>query len=249
MAHGYWGSRYLFLIFVILPGVLSFSHLRPSSKRSLHIQHKSYSSVTPKVLRNVAINALQQEDMSYAAWEWMANMGAPSALVGGAALASFFDLRTDLEVDPNVDRPWARLVKKVISLFLLSAFAFEISCVFITTVTGTLLQSHTINGLALSSIDLMTRELEFEYLASRIMFFQGLLNWLCGIAFHQILPSPSTAGKAFSDLSVEEKAARRLRLSNGASVATLAMMMLAFYNNHVRRPYFFYIILKMIEFI
>ena len=101
------------------------------------------------------------------------------------------------------------------------------------TVTDTLLQSHTINGMALSSIDLLTRELEFEYLASRIMFFQGLLNWLCGIAIHQVLPSGSAAGKKFSELSVEDKSRRRLALSNGAGVATLAMMMLAFYNRHI----------------
>ena len=74
--------------------------------------------------------------MSYAAWEWMANLGAPSALVGGAALASFFDLRDDLDVDPQVDRPWAKLAKKIVSLLLLSAFAMEISCVFISKWIG-----------------------------------------------------------------------------------------------------------------
>ena len=65
------------------------------------------------------------------------------------------------------------------------------------------------------------------------MFFQGLLNWLCGIAIHQMLPRPSAAGKKFSELSVEDKARRRLALSNGTGVAALAMMMLAFYNHHI----------------
>ena len=172
------------------------------------------------------------EDMRYASWEWMANLGAPSALVGGAALASFFDLRADLEVDPK-DRTWVALSKKAISVLLLTAFAMEITCVFVTTVTGTLLQGTTINGLALSSIDLMTRELEFEYLASRICFFQGLLNWLAGIALHQILPDSVLAGKSFADLTAEEKASRRLRVCNGASVASMALFMVAFYNKHI----------------
>ena len=185
-------------------------------------------SCPPPARRRTVVSAgLPLEDMRYASWEWMANMGAPSALVGGAALASFFDLRDDLNVDPNVDRPWVQFSKKIVSVLLLTSFAMEITCVFVTQVTGTLLQGTAINGLATSSIDLMTRELEFEYLASRICFFQGLLNWLAGISLHQILPDSASAGKKFAELPPADKARQRLRLTNGASLASMALMVSA----------------------
>jgi len=38
------------------------------------------------------------EDYCEKSWEWMAELGAPAALVGGAALASFFELRDRCDV-------------------------------------------------------------------------------------------------------------------------------------------------------
>ena len=46
-------------------------------------------------LRNAGLNLRggALEDYCEKSWEWMAELGAPAALVGGAALASFFELR------------------------------------------------------------------------------------------------------------------------------------------------------------
>lgn len=162
----------------------------------------------------------------------LANLGAPSALVGGAALASFYDLKADLE-PADGDKRWVSVCKKASVILFFSAFAFEITCVFVTTVTGTLLQGNAVNGMATSSIALMQRELEFEYLASRVTFFQGLLNWLAAVSLHQILPSEGTQGKPFADLTAKEKSLRRQQLMTGSSMTAMGLMMLAFYNGHM----------------
>ena len=64
------------------------------------------------------------------------NLGAPAALVGGAALASVYELKSDLAPDRK-DKSWVSVTKKATLVLMLSAFALEISCVFLTTVTGT----------------------------------------------------------------------------------------------------------------
>ena len=69
-------------------------------------------------------------DQCYASWEWMATLGAPSALVGGAAIASFFELRERLLPEVG-DSNLTRAAKSACLLLLLSSFACEISCVFI----------------------------------------------------------------------------------------------------------------------
>lgn len=125
------------------------------------------------------------------------------------------------------------MCKKAIVVLFLSAFALEMTCIFVTTVTGTLLQGSAVNGMATSSIALMQRELEFEYLASRVTFFQGLLNWLAAVSLHQILPSEGTQGKPFSSFTEKEKTRRRQQLMTSSGMTAMGLMMLAFYNGHM----------------
>jgi hypothetical protein len=135
----------------------------------------------------------------------MANLGAPAALVGGAALASFFELRDRL-APLEQDGRRIRFAKNTVVLLLLSSFACEIACVFVTTIAGDQLMSnadtpshHATNfdkmhggflneawGRGVGRTDcnakspggMMWREMEFEYVASRFGFFQVLVLML-----------------------------------------------------------------------
>ena len=127
------------------------------------------------------------------AWEWISSLGSPATLVGGAALASFFELRESLAPNSH-DSTKIRLGKNVVLLLLLGAFASEIACVYINTITGDHLMANSdapapapfgqiggdwgrntghINCMGASPMGMLQRELEFEFLASRVGFFQG----------------------------------------------------------------------------
>jgi hypothetical protein len=162
------------------------------------------------------------EDQRVQAYEWMANLGAPAALVSGAALSSLYNLHDDLKPD-DTDKRWVSVLKKMGNLLFLSSFAFEIACVFVTTVTGTLLLGKGVaNPLDASAMHMLDRELEFEYLAGRVSFFQGLLNWLCGVAVHQLIPKENST-----------KAGEKLRRSHSLGLFSLVTYMLAYYNKHI----------------
>lgn len=88
-----------------------------------------------------ATGASAMADQCYASWEWMAALGAPAALVGGAAIASFFELREGLAPRGD-DSPFRRSCKATCLLMLLSSFACEIVCVFVGQVTGDAVQSN-----------------------------------------------------------------------------------------------------------
>lgn len=75
-----------------------------------------------------ALRASKTEDQCQAAWEWMSMLGSPATLVGGAALASFFELRDQLAPSEDDSRP-IRFGKNIVLLLLLGAFACEICCV------------------------------------------------------------------------------------------------------------------------
>merc|ERR1719265_2930065 len=107
----------------------------------------------------------------------MANLGTPAALVAAASLTSYFELREELAPKPG-ESGVLQCLKATIFLLLITAFCCEICTVYITTVTGTmLLGSADRNGntliqtMAKSATGMLFRELEFEYLASRIGLF------------------------------------------------------------------------------
>lgn len=165
---------------------------------------------------------MMMDDQRIQAYEWMANLGAPSALVAGAALASLYELHSDMIPDEK-DKPWVLVAKKAGNLLFLSAFAFEIACVFVTTVTGTLLLGKGVaNPVASSAMFMLDRELEFEYLSSRVFFFQGLLHWLSGVAIHQMIPEENATS-----------AGTKIRKSHSWALFSLIGYMLAYYNKHI----------------
>ena len=105
-----------------------------------------------------------------------------------------------LDINRQEDSRLVMFGKRVCRLLLLSAFALETLSIFVTTVTGTMLLSHTEASLdAMMPTNMVNAEttplsflhdnFEFEYLTARITFLQGLLNWLGAIALSHILPS------------------------------------------------------------
>eukprot|EP00746_Dinoflagellata_sp_MGD_P099415 gnl/MRDRNA2_/MRDRNA2_40431_c0_seq1.p1 gnl/MRDRNA2_/MRDRNA2_40431_c0~~gnl/MRDRNA2_/MRDRNA2_40431_c0_seq1.p1 ORF type:complete len:232 (+),score=30.35 gnl/MRDRNA2_/MRDRNA2_40431_c0_seq1:40-735(+) len=133
-------------------------------------------------------------DQSSNAYQWMTDKQTPAALVGGAAIASFFELKNHLKPELG-DSKLVRLTKSMVVLFLLASFACEISCVYVCTVTSTMLLGNanrhgnvTLNTFDSSPIGMLHRELEFEYLSIRIGFFQGILNWLVAMGLQMTLP-------------------------------------------------------------
>ena len=74
------------------------------------------------------LRARKTQDQCHAAWEWMSTLGSPATLVGGAALASFFELRDQLAPSAHDSRS-IRVGKNVVLLLLMSSFACEICCV------------------------------------------------------------------------------------------------------------------------
>jgi hypothetical protein len=162
------------------------------------------------------------ENQCQAAWEWMSTLGSPATLVGGAALASFFELRDQLAPSEE-DGRLIRSGKSLVLLLLLGSFACEICCVCkflrtthqfmllktpvprrlypafpdVNTIAGDQIMANNdtpalapfgmiegtgngpwgrgtgrINCTAASPHQMMHRELEFEYLASRVGFIQ-----------------------------------------------------------------------------
>jgi len=169
-----------------------------------------------------AAPALGMVNQVGAAAGWMSALRSPAALVAGASLSAAYSLDKDLQPRKGDER-WVSVLKKAGKLLYLSAFALEIACVFSATVTGTMLLGKGVpNPLAVSPLDMLHREAEFEYLLCRVAFFQGLLNWLSAVALHQALPKKGIT-----------KAAQRLHFSTAASISTIVTLMVAFYNKHI----------------
>lgn len=168
-------------------------------------------------------NLLAGVDQSVQAYEWMANLAAPAALVSGAALGSLYQLQADVPENKSEEKAWVSFARKLGAILFLTAFAFEIACVFVTTVTGTLMLGKGVsNPVAPTAMRMLRRELEFEYLASRVFFFQGLLNWLFGVAVHLAIPRPGS-----------NKAMEALQRSHAWGIGALLTYMVAYYNKHI----------------
>jgi hypothetical protein len=76
---------------------------------------------------------VQFDDLIEGAYSWCCNLGAPSALVAGAVVATLYEnmKKGDLEV-VETDKPMIQFGKKITRLLLLSAFALELFCIFVT---------------------------------------------------------------------------------------------------------------------
>ena len=186
----------------------------------------------------------QQQQEAYGpliegAYDWCVNLGAPSALVAGAVVATVYENMQggDLELAPN-DTRWVRLGKQVTRLLLLSAFVLEAVSIFVTTVTGTMLLSRPAEHMALSTnvpvprtpLEFLRANFEFEYLTSRVTFLQGLLNWLAAIGLGHLLPPPPSSKDGPILIS---KAKAAMNKFCACSIATVIVMMISFYNAHM----------------
>jgi hypothetical protein len=179
--------------------------------------------------------------------DWLMNLGGPAALVAGAVVATLYEniKSGDLEIREGNDKRTVTIMKKCTKLLLLSAFAFEVICIFVSMVTGTMLVSQSADMLmaiktttsatanevtdmaleAMSSatpLSFLRTHFEFEYLICRITFLQGLLNWMAAIALGHAIPSDG-----------ETEGTRRLNQFVSWSIGAVIILMLSFYNTHM----------------
>lgn len=166
------------------------------------------------------------------AYSWCCSLGAPSALVAAAVVATIYENMHsgDLEID-KADGPWVQLGKKLTRLLLLSAFALETLSIFVTTVTGTMLLSRKHDQMFIANKDVTTpleflkENFEFEYLTASITFLQGLMHWLAAIALGHVLPSPGDAPDTPTEAALNKFIAW--------GMGTLILLMISFFNNHI----------------
>lgn len=166
------------------------------------------------------------------AYSWCCSLGAPSALVAAAVVATIYENMHsgDLEID-KTDGWWVQLGKKLTRLLLLSAFALETLSIFVTTVTGTMLLSRKhdqmliVNKDVTTPLEFLKENYEFEYLTASITFLQGLMHWLAAIALGHVLPSPGDAPDTPTEAALNKFIAW--------GMGTLILLMISFFNNHI----------------
>lgn len=201
----------------------------PSSHHHIIKPLKSYSMedlITDSL--ESAQDLISDDTLAMEAFEWCSNLGAPAALVAGAVLATLSQTRGDL-APCSTDPKWVRLSKKTCRALLLSSFAMEIVCIFVTTVTGTMLLSHGDSPAGLhagihyhSAMGFLNHNHEFEYLTSRVTFLQGLLHWLAAVALDVVIPKPE-----------EGAAAKKMNQFICSSLIAIILMIISFYNGHM----------------
>ncbi|KAL7572259.1 hypothetical protein ACA910_011787 [Epithemia clementina (nom. ined.)] len=166
------------------------------------------------------------------AYEWNINLGNPSALVAGAVIATIYETMGSGAMDVRKkDTKWVKLGKRMTRVLLLSAFAFEVLSIFVTTVTGTMLMERTLDFMDeivpvtedTTPLEFLRNNFEFEYLTARVTFLQGLLNWIAAIGLGHIVPSGDKGNKD----------ARTMNKFIGAALFTSILVMLSFYNKHM----------------
>ena len=167
----------------------------------------------------------RNDDFVDDAFAWVCNLGAPAALVAGAVIATLYESMAEGSLDvEKADKAWVRLAKKVTRLLLLTAFIFEVICIFCTTILGTVLLSRpAVPVPAISALDYLRSNFEFEYLTARICFTQGLLNWLAAIGIEHAIPQGDH----------ETEARRNMDILIASSLATLIIFMIQFSNGHM----------------
>lgn len=122
---------------------LSFHKFRQSPPLIRHgrnqVQAKTALSALPRSAVAVAVllRGGEVSELAMGAYDWCVNLCSPSALVAGAVIATIYENIGSGALDiASDDSKWVRTGKRVTRLLLLSAFAFEIISIFVTTVTG-----------------------------------------------------------------------------------------------------------------
>jgi hypothetical protein len=156
---------------------------------------------------------------------WCMNLGGPAALVAGAVVATLYEsMRGGELVAKGKDTPYVKFAKHLTTFLLMSAFAFQIVSIFVTTVTGTMLLSRNANAAstATSALGYLRENFEFEYLTARVSFLQGILNWLGAVAVENTIPRQG-----------EGQATMKMKQFVASSIFTLILLLLSFYNAHM----------------
>lgn len=174
------------------------------------------------------VNA-EVSDIVVSAYDWCINLGAPSALVAGAVIATIYENIGSGTLDVRSrDTVTVRFMKRLTRVLLLSSFALEIMAIFVTTVTGTMLLSRTLDYMdeivpvtaETTPLAFLRSNFEFEYLTSRIAFLQGLVNWVLAIAISHIIPNSN-------------QTTRKMNKFIASSLFTVVLIMFSFYNSHM----------------
>lgn len=170
-------------------------------------------------------------DLMESSYGWCMSLGAPAALVAGAVIATIYENlnSNDLNLEPE-DSKLTKFSKKLTRFLLLSAFALEVMSIFVTTITGTMLLSRTVESMAsvaaitdsTTPMMFLRDNFEFEYLTARITFLQGVLNWMAAIALGHWIPAKG-----------ESKATRKMNKMIASFLVTTTVLMVSFYNAHM----------------
>ena len=184
-----------------------------------------------KVAAGIRGGEVEVSDLVDHSFEWVSNLGAPSALVAGAVIGTLYEnMRSgDLELLEG-DTKTVKLCKQATHTLLLSAFVLEVVCIFVTTVMGTVLLSRPLdlmdNATPITSdatpLSFLKGNFEFEYLTARITFLQGLFNWLAAVALNHVIPN--------SRISIHQQ---RMNRFIGSTLFSTVVLMLSFYNGHM----------------
>ena len=178
-------------------------------------------------------------DLVEHSFEWTSNLGSPAALVAGAVIATLYEnIRSGDLALVETDSPMTRLGKKITHTLLVSAFVMEIICIFVSTVTGTVLMTRPLDIMdditpitpKTTPLSFLRGNFEFEYLTARITFLQGLFNWMIAIALTHAIPSTG-----------ENAETRRMNRFISSTLLTTVVLMLSFCNKHLtfHTNYFF----------
>ena len=66
------------------------------------------------------------EALAGESFDWLANLGAPAALVAGAVIATMIDQADFLKTTKKDTKLWARFTKRAAHILLISAFALKL---------------------------------------------------------------------------------------------------------------------------
>ena len=97
-------------------------------------------AIPNKIFGTIEWSDVLYDDTSTAfdAWEWTNGMGAPSALIAAAVLVTLSETRQET-APSRQDKQWIRFIKLLMRFLLLSSFALEVSSIFVSNVTGSML--------------------------------------------------------------------------------------------------------------
>jgi hypothetical protein len=168
------------------------------------------------------------EALAGESFDWLANLGAPAALVAGAIMATLVEQGDFLRTTTRDTKQWARYMKRSAHVLLITALAMSLFSIFGTTVTGTMLKGlgdgHKTDWVETTSpMAFMHQNLPFEFLICRFCFLQGLLNWMLGLSLMYIGNAPAAGGKAST----------KIYFFFGFLLLSVVMLMVAFLNKHM----------------